>query len=94
MEIIMRPFCSTFLLFLMSSAAFAQSAPPPYKHLLIYRTVQDARMRCPFDEIVWASTTSHALYLPGDKHYAHTHGGYACESEGRALGYRGPTAHT
>jgi hypothetical protein len=88
----MRPFCSTLLLILMSSAAFAQSAPPD-KHLLIYRTEQEARTRCPFDQIVWASTTSHALYLPGDKHYAHTHGGYACESEGRARGYRGPTAH-
>lgn len=89
----MRLISSSVLLILMSSGAFAQSAPPPKAHLLIYRTEQDARTRCPFDQIVWASTTSHALYLPGDKHYAHTHGGYVCESEGLARGYRAPTSH-
>jgi hypothetical protein len=78
---------------LASSAALAGDATSPKNHLLIYRTEQGARQRCPTDQIVWANTTLHALYLPGDRHFGHTRGGYACESEGRARGYQGPTAH-
>jgi hypothetical protein len=44
--------------------------------------------------IVWADTRSHRLHLPGDHHFAHTHGGFACESEAIARGYRAPTTHT
>jgi hypothetical protein len=44
--------------------------------------------------IVWADTRSHRLHLAGDHHFAHTHGGFACESEAIALGYRAPSAHT
>jgi hypothetical protein len=76
---------------LISSVALAQT---PKKHLLIYKTEHDAQVHCDKDPVVWASTKSHLLYLPGDKHYAHTRGGYACESEARALGYHGPTAHS
>jgi hypothetical protein len=76
---------------LISSVALAQT---PKKHLLIYKTEHDAQQHCSNDTVVWASTKSHLLYLPGDKHYAHTRGGYACESEARALGYQGPTAHS
>jgi hypothetical protein len=79
---------------LMICSAWAQDGTAPKKHLLIYRTEQQAGKSCPNDQIVWASTSSHALYLPGDHHYAHTHGGYACESAARAKGYHGPTAHS
>jgi hypothetical protein len=78
---------------LASFSALAETDAPPKTHLLIYRTEQGARKHCPDDQIVWASTTSRTLYLPGDKHYGHTHGGYACESEGRARAYKGPTSH-
>jgi len=84
---------AAFGLGLLSSAALAEDATSPKKHLLIYRTEHSARERCPNDHIVWANTALHALYLPGDRHFGHTRGGYACESEGRARGYRGPTAH-
>lgn len=75
------------------TAAAPEIEAPPKKHLLIYRTRQGARANCPDDQIVWASTSSRALYLPGNPHYRHTHGGYVCESAARANGYRGPTAH-
>ena len=89
----MRFMVAAFGLGLVSSAALAEDATPPQKHLLIYRTEQGAREHCPNDQIVWASTASHTLYRPRDRHFGHTHGGYVCESEGRARGYRGPTAH-
>jgi hypothetical protein len=76
---------------LISSVALAQT---PAKHLLVYKSKQDAQRHCGQDTVVWASTSSHRLYLPGDKHYGRTRGGYVCESEARKLGYRGPTAHT
>ena len=85
---------TSILLFIMvSSGALAVTQDRPKRHLLIYRTEESAKQHCPNDRIVWASTRSHALYLPGDSHYGHTHGGYACESEGRARGYRAPTTH-
>jgi hypothetical protein len=81
----------TYVLFvcLTSSVALGQT---PKKHLLIYRTEHDARRHCHNDTIVWANTKTHALYLLGDQ-YAHTHGGYTCESKARSIGYRAPTAH-
>jgi hypothetical protein len=68
----------TYALFvcLTSSVALGQT---PRKQLLIYRTEHDARRHCHNDTIVWADTKTHALYLPGDDHYAHTHGGYTCD---------------
>ena len=84
----------SFLIFASTaSAAQAQSPAAPGAHLQLFRTESAARLRCPTDKVVWASTSSHALYLPGDKHYAHTRGGFACESEARAKGYRGPASH-
>jgi hypothetical protein len=77
---------------LISSAALAQGTPPPHMHLL-YRTEHGAQLRCPNDNILWASTTTHTLYRPGDHHYGHTHGGYVCESDARAHGYKGPMGH-
>jgi hypothetical protein len=88
---LMRLTACMLFLGLLSSTGWAENAPK--KHLLIYRTEQGARSTCPDDQIVWASTSSHALYLPSDRHYGHTHGGYACESAARAKGYKGPTAH-
>ena len=76
---------------LTSSVALAQT---PKKHLLVYKSEKSAKQHCGDDHVVWANTKTHTLYLPGDKHYAHTHGGYVCESQARELGYRGPTAHT
>jgi hypothetical protein len=89
----MRFVVAAFGLGIVSSAALAEDATPPKKHLFIYRTEQGAHERCPNDQIVWASIASHTLYLPRDRHFGHTRGGYACESEGRARGYRGPTSH-
>jgi len=77
---------------LTKTSAAPQTAAPK-KQLRIYRTEHEARANCPDDQIVWASTTSRALYLPGNPHYRHTHGGFVCESVARAKGYRGPTAH-
>jgi hypothetical protein len=84
----------SLLVSLISSGAFAERSASPKKHLVVYRTERSAREHCPpGDKIVWADTRSHILYLPGDKHWGHTHGGFACESEGRASGYRAPAAH-
>jgi len=84
----------TFLLFgLAGSTALAQSHPSPGAHLQLFRTEGAARLRCPDDNVVWASTNTRRLYLAGDKHYAHTHGGFVCESEARAKGYSGPASH-
>jgi hypothetical protein len=85
---------SILILGVISCSARADDVTPPKKHLLIYRTEQGARTSCPNDQIVWASTSSHALYVPGNAHYGHTHGGCACESVARAKGYHGPTAHS
>jgi hypothetical protein len=90
---IVRIMIAAFGLGLVSSAALADNSTSPKKQLLIYRTEQSARERCPNDQIVWANTALHTLYLPGNAHFGHTRGGFACESEGRARGYRGPTAH-
>ena len=89
----MRLLVSSVILGSLSSSACAEAAAAPKKPLHIYRTEHGARTDCPDDRIVWASTSSHTLYLPGDKHYGHTHGGFVCESAARASGYRGPTAH-
>jgi hypothetical protein len=84
----------TFLLFcLAGSAALAQSHASASAHLQLFRTESAARLRCPDDNVVWASTASRRLYLAGDKHYAHTHGGFVCEKEARAKGYKGPASH-
>jgi hypothetical protein len=85
-----RSVACALVLSLIGSVALAQTPP---KHLHLFKSEQDARQHCGTDTVVWASTTSHQLYLPGDKHYAHTHGGFACEAAARALGYRGPKAH-
>jgi hypothetical protein len=89
----MRLIVPALLFSTISSGALAATIEPPKKHLLIHRTELGARLHCPNDTIVWASTASHTLYLPGDNHYGHTHGGYACKLEARARGYRGPTSH-
>jgi hypothetical protein len=77
----------------LSSSACAETVAPPNKHLHFYRTKHGASIDCPNDQVMWASTSSRTLYLPGNPHYQHTHGGYVCESAARANGYRGPTAH-
>jgi hypothetical protein len=47
-------------------------ADTPKKRFHIYKTEYDAQRHCGSDPVVWASTKSHLLYLPSDKHYAHT----------------------
>ena len=100
----MRRVTISVLLSLTSLGALAQNPATPEEHLIlaaarsphlmVYRTERSAREHCPpGDKIVWADTRSRILYLPGDKHWGHTHGGFACESEGRASGFRGPAAH-
>jgi hypothetical protein len=74
-------------------AAVAQNSTKPAKHLRLYRSRHSAQEHCPNDKVVWANTTDQTLHLPGEAHYAHTHGGYACEAAARASGYRGPIAH-
>jgi hypothetical protein len=90
----MQPVTSILVLSLISSAALAESASRPRGHLFIFKTEHAAQSRCPGDRIVWANTRSHTLHLPGDHHFAHTHGGFACEKEALARGYHGPTVHT
>ena len=90
----MKHLCiAIFFSFATATVANAQTDVPHKKHLSIYRTREEARAHCPDDQIVWASTATRTLYLPGNLHYRHTHGGYVCESAARASGYRGPTAH-
>ena len=83
----------TLALLAMSVSTIAL-AQPPQKHLLIYRTEHGAKVHCTDDTVVWASTKSHLLYLPGDNHYGHTRGGYVCESKAEAAGYHPPKAHS
>jgi hypothetical protein len=80
---------SALLIGLAASPAWAQSTIPPHTHL-IYRTEHGARLRCPNDNILWASTRTHTVYQPGDHHFGHTRGGFMCESDARAHGYKGP----
>jgi hypothetical protein len=89
----MRLLISALLLGLVSSGALAASVAHP-KHLVVFKSEHNARQRCPKDRVIWADTRFHRIYLPGDHHFAHTNGGFACESEAIALGYHGPTTHT
>jgi hypothetical protein len=92
-EIMIRLAIATLLIAVTSSCAFALGESSPKHQLRVFRTERGAREQCPNDQIVWANTRLHVLYLRGDKHWGHTHGGFACESEARALGYRGPSSH-
>jgi hypothetical protein len=91
-SLMMRLAGSIVMLGLLASSTCAETAASPKKPLHFYRTQHAARTACPHDRIVWASTSSRTLYLPGNPHYQHTPGGYVCESAARANGYRGPTA--
>jgi hypothetical protein len=84
---------SALFLGLISSVTLAQGAAPSKHHRFLFRTEHSARAHCPGDRIVWANTATHTLHLRGDHHFAHTKGGFACETEARALGYRAPVAH-
>jgi hypothetical protein len=92
-EIMTRLAIATLFIGVISSCTFALGESSAKQHLRVFRTERGAREQCPNDQIVWANTRLHVVYLPGDKHHGHTHGGFACESEARALGYRGPTSH-
>jgi hypothetical protein len=90
----MRFLASTLFLCLAWSGASAETSSLSQKHRFLFGNEHSAQLHCPNDTVVWANTASHTLHLRGDHHFAHTHGGFACESEARARGYRGPTAHT
>jgi hypothetical protein len=90
----LRLIASALLIGLLSTAASAQSARTHRPgHLFMFNTEHNARLRCPGGPIVWVNTATHTMHAPGDPHYAHTHGGFACEAEARAHGYHPPRAH-
>ena len=44
---------------------------------------------CLFDAVVWANPASHVYYRAGERRYGRTrHGGYMCEADAAAAGYR------
>jgi hypothetical protein len=88
-----RLILSALLVGFISSGALAQGAASSKHHRFLFKTEHSARAHCPGDRIVWANTAAHTLHVRGDHHFAHTQGGFACEPEARALGYRGPAAH-
>jgi hypothetical protein len=90
----MQPVTTILLVCLISSPALAETPARPKGQLVLFKSEHSAQQRCRHDRIVWANTRAHTLHLAGDHHYAHTHGGFACEAEARAHGYRGPSAHT
>ncbi len=54
-----------------------------------YTTELAARARCPSGTIVWANTPSHIYHYSGTRYYGRTRrGGYMCETDARAAGYR------
>jgi hypothetical protein len=90
----LRLITAAVLVGLLSTAAWAQTVHSTKRgHFFTFSTEHNARLRCPNDRIVWVNTATHTLYLPGDAHYAHTRGGFACEAEARAHGYHPPRAH-
>jgi hypothetical protein len=90
----LRLISSALLVGLLSTAASAQNHGPHKRgHFFTFKTEHNARLRCPKDRIVWVNTATHTIYLPGDPHYAHTRGGFACETEARVHGYHPPKAH-
>jgi hypothetical protein len=90
----LRLIASALLVSLVSTAATAQTVHSHKSgHFFTFKTEHNARLRCPNDRIVWVNAATHTLYAPGDPHYAHTRGGFACEAEARGHGYHPPRAH-
>jgi hypothetical protein len=89
----LRLTASALLVGLLSTTAAQSAGPHRPGHFFMFKTEHNARLRCPNDRIVWVNTANHTMYAPGDPHYAHTRGGFACEAEARAHGYHPPRAH-
>jgi hypothetical protein len=54
-----------------------------------YTTELAARARCPSDTVVWVNTPTRIYHYSGTRYYGHTlKGGYMCEADARAAGYR------
>jgi hypothetical protein len=54
-----------------------------------YTTELAARARCPSDTVVWVNTPTRIYHYSGTRYYGHTlKGGYMCEADARAGGYR------
>ena len=53
-----------------------------------YPSLDDATSKCSGDTVVWASPTSKALHVSGDRYFGKSkHGFYACEKDAMAAGY-------
>jgi hypothetical protein len=89
----LRLAASALLVGLLSTTSAQSAGPHRPGHFFMFKTEHNARLRCPSDRIVWVNSATHTMYAPGDPHYAHTRGGFACEAEARAHGYHPPRAH-
>ena len=89
----LRLTASALVLGLLSTTAAQSAGPHRLGHFFMFKTEHNARLRCPGDRIVWVNSATRTMYVPGDPHYAHTRGGFACEAEARSHGYHPPRAH-
>ena len=54
-----------------------------------YTAELQARARCPSDTVVWINTPTRIYHYSGTRYYGQTRrGGYMCEADARAAGYR------
>ncbi len=89
----LRLTASALLVGLLFTTSAQSAGPHRPGHFFTFKTEHNARLRCPGDRIVWVNTATRTMYAPGDPHYAHTRGGFACEGEARTHGYHPPRAH-
>jgi hypothetical protein len=72
-----------------SSAPASNVGAPSTLQAGQYPTELAARARCPSDTVVWVNTPTRIYHYSGTRYYGHTlKGGYMCEAEARAAGYR------
>ena len=72
-----------------TSAPATNAAAPGALEAGQYTTELAARARCPSGAVVWANTPSHVYHYSGTRYYGRTRrGGYMCETDARAAGYR------
>ena len=72
-----------------ASAPASNVGAPSTPRAAEYTTELAARARCPSDTVVWVNTPTHIYHYSGTRYYGHTRsGGYMCEADARAAGYR------
>ena len=72
-----------------SSAPASNVGAPSTLQAGQYPTELAARARCPTDTVVWVNTPTRIYHYSGTRYYGHTlKGGYMCEADARAAGYR------